>query len=79
MHPTLSPKGDKIAYVMNNNLYLYDISTHSSRAVTTDGKWNEIINGNCDWVYEEEFEFTRAYEWSPEGNFRPTTVLMKAK
>ena len=69
MHPTLSPKGDKIAYVMNNNLYLYDISTHSSRAVTTDGKWNEIINGNCDWVYEEEFEFTRAYEWSPEGNF----------
>ena len=69
MHPTLSPKGDKIAYVMNNNLYLYDIATHSSRAVTTDGKWNEIINGNCDWVYEEEFEFTRAYDWSPEGNY----------
>ncbi len=69
MHPTLSPKGDKIAYVMTNNLYLYDIATHSSRAVTTDGKWNEIINGNCDWVYEEEFGFTRAFDWSPEGNY----------
>lgn len=69
LHPTLSPKGDKIAYVMNNNLYIYDIASHSSKAVTTDGKWNQVINGNCDWVYEEEFEFTRAFEWSPEGNF----------
>lgn len=69
MHPTLSPDGSKIAYVKNNNLYLFDMATKSARAITTDGKWNEVINGNCDWVYEEEFEFTRAYEWSPKGNF----------
>ena len=69
MHPTLSPDGSKIAFVKNNNLYLYDIATKSARAITTDGKWNYIINGNCDWVYEEEFEFTRAYEWSPKGNY----------
>ncbi|HEX7902967.1 MAG TPA: S9 family peptidase [Chitinophagaceae bacterium] len=69
MHPTLSPDGSKIAFVKNNNLYLYDIPTKSTRAITTDGKWNYIINGNCDWVYEEEFEFTRAYEWSPKGNY----------
>ena len=69
MHPTLSPDGSKIAFVKNNNLYLYDIATKSARAVTTDGKWNEIINGNCDWVYEEEFSFTQAYQWSPKGNY----------
>ena len=69
MHPTLSPDGSKIAYVKNNNLYLYDLATKSARAITTDGKWNFIINGNCDWVYEEEFEFTRAYDWSPKGNY----------
>lgn len=69
MHPTLSPKGNKIAFVKNNNLYLYDIPTRSVTAITTDGKWNEVINGNCDWVYEEEFEFSRAYEWSPNGNY----------
>ena len=39
------------------------------RNITTDGKWNDVINGNCDWVYEEEFEFSRAYEWSPKGNY----------
>ena len=69
MHPTFSPDGSKIAFVKNNNLYLYDIATKSARAVTTDGKWNEIINGNCDWVYEEEFSFTQAYQWSPKGNY----------
>jgi len=69
MHPTLSPNGNKIAFVKNNNLYIYDIATQSARAVTTDGKWNYIINGNCDWVYEEEFSFTRAFEWSPNGTY----------
>lgn len=69
LHPTFSPDGSKIAFVKNNNLVLYDIATKSSRSITTDGKWNYIINGNCDWVYEEEFEFSRAYEWSPKGNY----------
>jgi dipeptidyl-peptidase-4 len=69
MHPTLSPDGSKIAFVKNNNLCLYDIATKSVRAITTDGKWNYIINGNCDWVYEEEFEFSQAYDWSPKGNY----------
>ncbi len=69
LHPTFSPDGSKIAYVKENNLYVYDIAAGKATAITTDGKWNFIINGNCDWVYEEEFEFTRAYEWSPKGNY----------
>ena len=69
LHPTLSPDGSRLAYVKDNNLYVYEIATGQTKAITTDGKWNHIINGNADWVYEEEFEFTRAYEWSPKGNF----------
>lgn len=69
LHPSLSPDGKRIAYVMNNNLYVFDIATKKSKAITKDGKWNYIINGNCDWVYEEEFEFTQAYDWSPKGNY----------
>lgn len=69
LHPTLSPDGKRIAFVKNNNLVLFDIATKTSRNITNDGKWNYIINGNCDWVYEEEFEFTRAYEWSPNGTY----------
>jgi dipeptidyl-peptidase 4 len=69
LHATFSPDGNRIAYVKDNNLYLFDIAAGSAKAITTDGKWNYIINGNCDWVYEEEFEFTRAYQWSPKGSF----------
>ena len=69
MHPTLSPDGSRIAFVKNNNLYLYNIGAKNLIAITTDGKWNEVINGNCDWVYEEEFSFTQAYQWSPKGNY----------
>lgn len=69
LHPTLSPDGSRVAYVKDNNLYMYEIATKQTKAITTDGKWNHIINGNCDWVYEEEFSFTQAYQWSPRGNY----------
>lgn len=69
LHPTLSPDGKNIAFVKDNNLCIYNIAAKSTKAITTDGKWNYVINGNCDWVYEEEFEFTRAFEWSPKGNY----------
>jgi dipeptidyl-peptidase 4 len=69
LHATFSPDGSKIAYVFENNLYVYDLASGQSKAVTTDGKWNYIINGNADWVYEEEFSFTRAFDWSPKGTY----------
>ncbi|MFM7672573.1 MAG: DPP IV N-terminal domain-containing protein [Bacteroidota bacterium] len=69
LHPSFSPDGSRIAYVMNNNLYVYQVATAQTTALTTDGVWNKFINGNCDWVYEEEFEFTQAYAWSPKGSF----------
>jgi dipeptidyl-peptidase-4 len=69
MHPSFSPDGTKLAYVSNNNLYIRDLATGNVTPVTTDGKWNFVINGNADWVYEEEFSFSKAYDWSPSGNF----------
>lgn len=69
LHATFSPDGKKVAFVKSNNLYVKTLSTNKTTQVTTDGKWNHIINGNCDWVYEEEFEFTRAFEWSKNSNY----------
>lgn len=69
MHASFSPDGSKLAYVMDNNLYLHDVASGKSTAITTDGKWNHIINGNADWVYEEEFSFSQAYDWSPKGAY----------
>lgn len=70
LHPTFNPQATKVAYVKpDNNLYIYDLNTSSEGAVTKDGLKNSVINGNCDWVYEEEFEFTRAFEWNEQGDF----------
>ncbi len=68
LHPTFSPDGKKVAYVRANNLYYKNLSTGKEIQITFDGKKNHIINGSCDWVYEEEFSFTKAFEWSPNGD-----------
>lgn len=64
---TFSPDGTKIAFVRQNNLFMVDLNTMAERQITTDGKWNNIINGMCDWVYEEEFSFAKAFFWSPDS------------
>jgi len=65
--PTFSPDGKMIAYAKENNLFVYDIATKKSTQITSDGKKNAIINGITDWVYEEEFAFVRAFDWSKDS------------
>ena len=67
MYATFSPNGEKVAYILNNNLLIQDINSGIITQVTTDGKKNHIINGASDWVYEEEFKLIRAFEWSADG------------
>lgn len=66
---TLSPDGTKVAFVRENNLFITEIQSGIETAVTTDGKFNKIINGAPDWVYEEEFEYNQAFCWSPDGKY----------
>ncbi|OGS74236.1 MAG: peptidase S9 [Flavobacteria bacterium RIFCSPLOWO2_12_FULL_35_11] len=65
--PTFSPDSKKVAYAKNNNIFIKNLETNEVIQVTSDGKKNEIINGICDWVYEEEFSFVRAFEWSADS------------
>jgi dipeptidyl-peptidase-4 len=64
---TFSPDGERIAFVRNNNIFVKSLRFGTERQVTNDGEMNKIINGAPDWVYEEEFEFNRAFEWSPDS------------
>jgi dipeptidyl-peptidase-4 len=66
---TFSPDGNKVAFVRQNNLFYTDLETGKETEITTDGKFNYVINGVPDWVYEEEFEFNKAFEWSPDGQY----------
>ena len=62
-----SPDGSKVAFVRDNNIFIKNLETGKELRLTSDGKFNSIINGTCDWVYEEEFGFTKAFFWSPDG------------
>ena len=66
--PVFSPDGTMIAFVRDNNIFLVKLLYGNSESqVTEDGKQNSVLNGIPDWVYEEEFAFARAFEWSPDG------------
>lgn len=65
--PLFSPDTTKVGFVFENNLYYQDLSSGKVTQITTDGKKNEIINGICDWVYEEEFGFVRHFDWNADG------------
>ena len=66
--PVFSPDGTMVAFVRDNNIFLVKLLYNNSESqVTTDGKRNEIINGIPDWVYEEEFSFNRALEFSSDS------------
>ncbi|HKM93104.1 MAG TPA: S9 family peptidase [Prolixibacteraceae bacterium] len=64
---TFSPDGERIAFVRDNNVFIKTIRFGTELQVTFDGKKNEIINGVPDWVYEEEFSYNKAFEWSPDS------------
>jgi dipeptidyl-peptidase 4 len=66
-NPQFNGAGTQVAFTSENNLFVKDLASSKLLQITTDGAKNSIINGLCDWVYEEEFSFTRAFEWSEDG------------
>ena len=64
---SMSPKGSKVAFVRDNNLFIKDLSTQTEIQITQDGVYNKVKNGWCDWVYEEEFSKAEAFEWNANG------------
>ena len=66
---TFSPDGINIAFIRDNNLFIKNIIDGSEKQITNDGEFNKIINGAPDWVYEEEFEYNKAFAWSPKGDY----------
>lgn len=61
----LSPGGEHVGYVLDNNLYVTDLSRGTTVAITEDGDEN-IFNGIFDYG-STEFGFIDAWHWSPDG------------
>ena len=75
---TFSPDGRMVAFMRENNLFIKDLQSRAEHQITTDGEWNKIINGAPDWVYEEEFGYNKAFDWSPDSKKLLTVNSMRA-
>lgn len=64
-----SPDGKFVSYIHENNIYVKELSSGTVSQLTDDGERNKIINGTTDWVYEEEFAYTKAYDWSSDSKY----------
>ena len=66
--PKFSPDGNQIAFVRDNNIFLVKLLYNNAESqVTKDGEVNKVINGKPDWVYEEEFSFNCAFDFSADS------------
>ena len=66
--PVFSPDGNFIAFVRDNNIHLVKLLYDNAESeVTKDGRFNEVINGIPDWVYEEEFSFNSALVFTADS------------
>ena len=66
--PRWSPDGSMVAFVRDGNLFLVKLLFNNSETqVTKDGKFGEILNGKPDWVNEEEFSLSRAFDFNADA------------
>ncbi len=66
--PKFSPDGHVVGFVRDNNIFIVKMLYNNAESqVTKDGEFNKIINGKPDWVYEEEFEFNCAFDFSSDS------------
>ncbi|MGA3053946.1 MAG: DPP IV N-terminal domain-containing protein [Candidatus Korobacteraceae bacterium] len=64
--PKFSPDGSRISYVRKHNLYTQPLDGGRERTLTKDGDDN-LLNGEVDWIYEEELYTRSNYFWSADG------------
>ena len=66
--PIWAPDSRSVAFVRENNIFLVEIGDRLTETqVTTDGKFNHVINGIPDWVNEEEFGFNTALAFTADS------------
>ncbi len=58
-------------------MFIYKVDCKGEIAITKDVHEGKIINGTPDWVYEEEFEATRHFAWSPDSKLLAFTKFIE--
>jgi dipeptidyl-peptidase-4 len=62
--PKYSPDGRMVSFVRDHNLHVLQLDGNKEIALTNTPQ-KALLNGEVDWVYEEELEVRSNYFWSP--------------
>ncbi len=62
----VSPAGTHVAYVREQNLYVFDIASRQETQLTRDGG-DTIKNGMAEFIAQEEMDRSNGYWWAPDG------------
>ncbi|MGH9561417.1 MAG: DPP IV N-terminal domain-containing protein, partial [Terracidiphilus sp.] len=73
-NPRFSPNGDYVSYIRDHGLWIANLRNPAlppfnlapAPAATAD-KAETVLNGEVDWVYEEELDVRSNYFWSPDS------------
>jgi dipeptidyl-peptidase-4 len=61
-----SPDGQWISFLFQHDLWLVPVSGGAEKQLTFGGNEN-VLHGELDWVYPEEFEVRTGYHWAPDS------------
>ncbi|HEU5350016.1 MAG TPA: alpha/beta fold hydrolase [Terracidiphilus sp.] len=66
--PKFSPNGEAISFIRDRSLAVVHLQTPGTPTVTlAPSREPTLLNGQVDWVYEEELDVRSNYFWSPDS------------
>jgi dipeptidyl-peptidase 4 len=66
--PKFSPNGEYVSFIRNHSLAVVHLRDSTSpTTVLVNAPTESILNGEVDWVYEEELDVRSNYFWSPDS------------
>jgi len=66
--PKFSPNGEMVSFVRDHGLSVLHLKDAGMPAVAVAASANPVsLNGEVDWVYEEELDVRSNYFWSPDS------------
>ncbi|HAB18452.1 MAG TPA: DPP IV N-terminal domain-containing protein [Verrucomicrobiota bacterium] len=64
--PKFAPNGQSVAYVLDHDVFVFDLRTQTERRVTTGGT-DTFRHGLAEFVAQEEMDRFSGYWWSPDS------------
>ncbi|MHB1794127.1 MAG: alpha/beta fold hydrolase [Acidobacteriaceae bacterium] len=64
--PKFSPSGNSVSFIRDHNLHVLSLDSKHDAALTNTTEAT-LLNGEVDWVYEEELDVRSNYFWSPDS------------